>query len=509
MFSSRLSVFKSVRKKSTMPKPRTTRPFHTSLSTDNKKPRITIPPASDQLAHETQPATFMQAMQYASDAMFTYLQGVYLAYNTYKTNQEIKKILNAIYWKFDEMMDDVLLPTPLTADGLTNREALSRYSEFMALSESNIVLVDNRFKLLTTFDDNMFSPDVHKANVTKQLFVGSWHDEILSIKYSDLSNLKVPHIPVSSLLVRIKLKNKQKFVFLVRKDENNEIRNQLQRLGEMLDGNSIEVSKSKAVRLYNRWPYDWNEEWEMIPAVHDHYIKQSDPLFLQKFEQYISGLYKPGEELLILDIGAGKGRLAEKLIMLAQSSNIPLHYIMLEPEKYQCDIIEERVNRLRETYGEQFVCQVTIINSTMEDFSRLELGKSYFGKIDGIISSGGPLNEFIVDFFNGHYNLGIVNELLKEKGVLLASGLTPLHFTRKALQQIGFNIKNMSEKIDKEKGQTEHIQFYVAEKNGMNKAYCRTAFFQFKGDKITEIDVVEKNDLPENDTRLTCKSRFE
>lgn len=328
----------------------------------------------------------------------------------------------------------------------------------------NIVLVSNDFKLLySRFYSTVFPDEGQiKANETLQCFVDKYHDEITSIKYADISKMRT-NFSSGRLLVRFKYKNNSKFTFLVKQDENMVIKSLLKKLCELLPGNCVDVTTRKAIckSEYPRYPLFWGGNWESMKYISEHYENHSDPIFLMKFENHILNNRK-SELLNVIDIGAGKGRLAEKLITVAQNNKFPLNYILLEPDAKQCKIANEKMDLLKDRYGENLLCKIIIINSTIEDFVGSELCNEYNGRIDVVISSGGPLNIEVVSFGDAHKNISTIENLLSPHGVVLASGLTSLLVSKKSLQN-KFTIHNMSEKgIYGNK--TKHIQFYVLEK---------------------------------------------
>ncbi len=335
-------------------------------------------------------------------------------------------------------------------------------------SLGDIIRVDNKFKLLYSCDyEPIFTKEGQlKANETFQLFVDKYHPELSSIKYADISGMIYHRELKGCLLIRFKFKNNTKLTFFIKKDDDQKIKLMLNKIGDLLSGKYVEVSRRSDIRKQSIYPQFWGGNLEAYSRVNNHYSNHSDPIFLVKFENHILNLSNGKSPLIILDIGAGKGRLAEKLILLAQAKKIPLCYILLEPEESQCDIANKKMNALIEKYGNNFVCQISIINLSIKHFAETDSYRHFFGNIHGIISSGGPLNVQVAQYKEAKPNLSIYENLLCNGGVALVSGMTESCITKKGFEKHNFDVLNMSEKIEDE-GKEELIQFYVLEKRNV------------------------------------------
>jgi len=387
--------------------------------------------------------------------------------NSFDTSSlfEVRTSLISLYEKFNPLTSNTPLKTPesiIKSRGWVNHSDLSEYNK-RSNTLGNIVLVDNDFKLLFGLNYAPMFPEAGqlKANKTYEYFVDKYHDGISSIKYSEISGMTTIFTS-GCLLIKFKLKDKNEYTFLVKQDDNKEIRSLLDKISDLLSGEFIQISRRNRIRKFPSYHRFWGGNWEDVQYVKEHY-NNSDLIYLTKFETHILNMKKKEPPLLIFDIGAGKGRLAEKLISLALTKGIPLHYLLLEPDESQCKIASERLDELNNKYSEKFHFKTTIINSSIEEFTKSELYQSNVGKVDGIISSGGPLNTDIVSFEAAHENLSTIHNLLCEGGVLLASGLTELLVTKKTFEKYDMNIINMSEKA-KTENKTELLQFYVLEK---------------------------------------------
>lgn len=178
----------------------------------------------------------------------------------------------------------------------------------------------------------------------------------------------------------------------------------------------------------------WNSDWDKAETVGLYYDTINDPMIFEAFVD--SGLplankLATNESFVVLDIGAGKGRLAAKLIPYIKEEGIALHYIFVEPDPLQVAIAKENLSSL---IGEG--CQITFIQSTIEDLSLSH-------KAHCIISSGGPLNAMVVSLEEAKANIKKCQELLLSDGVIIAAGHTPVqvkgkHFEQQGLEMVSY-----------------------------------------------------------------------
>ena len=175
----------------------------------------------------------------------------------------------------------------------------------------------------------------------------------------------------------------------------------------------------------------WNKIWLETPHVPFFYDSINDPNVINIIKNNIFPLKSKlinGESLKLLDLGAGNGRLAEKIIKLAQEEQIPLCYILVEPSEGQ--IVEARI-RLDKLQNSN--CEINYVNSTIEDYDLKT-------QTHGIISSGGPFNLNITTRAKSIVNLQKAKDLLKPEGILVITGLTSLTIKSKHFQKVGLDV---------------------------------------------------------------------
>lgn len=432
-------------------------------------------------------------------------------------NAEICKTLDVLLEKFLPAMQIPALQTPsellappfkLICKSTQERAAYAaRQAAMQQFREkynemADIVPVDKSFKILFTHHYNVGLPEFGQlnANATYQCYVADYHETIDSIKFSDIS--RMDHADFTSkivapkdkihadLFVRFKMKNGDKYSFVVKMKDSAEIHSLLYyHLMELLPTSHVETSTRSKVRQLQHYNMTWGkhklpfiQDWESVKYVQEHYDKQSDPLFVQMFSRHILANNNQ-ESLIVFDMGAGKGRLAAKLITEAMRYGVPVEYILLEPESSQCDLAQEKIEHLQAIYGDKF--KASIYQQTMDEFAQTSAYQQYTARVDCMVSSGGPLNLSVVDYNTAHRNLESANTLLREGGMLLASGLTDLHMTKKTFEQAGFHAHKLSE-IVASNNQSRCMQMYVMEKGKPLENELRTVAMLSPGNRYRE-----------------------
>jgi len=180
----------------------------------------------------------------------------------------------------------------------------------------------------------------------------------------------------------------------------------------------------------------WDEDWESkADAV--YYDKINDPLIIEQFNKEVLPLERKKEEpLKVFDIGAGKGRLANKLISIALEQKISVDYTVVEPSENQMDITRKALKK----YATEKTCKITFIQSTLQD-SKLETNAHC------VLSSGGPLNLCVVTRDNAIANVKAMSDLLLPHGILIATGRTALLAKAKHFAQAGLKVLSYSKPL--------------------------------------------------------------
>ena len=183
------------------------------------------------------------------------------------------------------------------------------------------------------------------------------------------------------------------------------------------------LSKGMLCALDKRKPPNpstyWDCDWDNNDGAGLYYNKISDPHIIDAFScEVLSNIpeVKIDKPLRILDIGAGKGRLAYKLIQLLEGLSIPYHYIFVEPSLKQISIAAANLAKYKNN--------ISFVNTTI---GALEI----VDKVHCVVSSGGPLNLDIVTREQAIENAKKMQQMLLPDGILIASGQTALLVKRK------------------------------------------------------------------------------
>lgn len=146
--------------------------------------------------------------------------------------------------------------------------------------------------------------------------------------------------------------------------------------------------------------------------------------------------------LIVIDVGGGKGRLAKKLLALADSKNIRLNYFLVEPDQSQCEEARKNLKSyFHNANSNNVISNVEIFEGTFEQFLSSDLGMSLKEKCDVVISSGGPINIQVVSMEEAKKSMQGIRGLIAPEGVVIAQGKSDLLLKRKDLENnYGFNV---------------------------------------------------------------------
>ena len=161
-------------------------------------------------------------------------------------------------------------------------------------------------------------------------------------------------------------------------------------------------------------PKYWEGPWDLPQEAGLYYDRINDPLIIEAFTGEVLAFIpelKEGEVLKIAEVGAGKGRLAEKLIKLMENLGIPYHYTFIEPSALQMRIAQRVLT--------EYCHKIRFINTSIDKL-KIE------DKVHCVISSGGPLNNEVVTRAEAIPNAGKIQAMLLPKGTLIATGHTVL-----------------------------------------------------------------------------------
>lgn len=305
--------------------------------------------------------------------------------------------------------------------------------------EGGIARVDSRFKQVA-------SRNIRPFSIIFQL--NSYHNELQHLKITHFDSWLYSTLQ-SEYLLNFKFQNGDSQYYFVSQcyPELTELLNCIR---QHMPAANIERIGKKAYRescepfQKNYWSEVENNkehEWDREPIHAKYYEEINDPIILSRFKAELQYTQKQNG-LTLLDVGGGKGRLAEKLLVYAQQAGVKIHYLLLEPDEYQCAEAMKRLEQLDAKYEAKKLFTYSLINSTLEEFNDYE----YSSQIDIIISSGGPLNRQVVSMDVAQQNLRKIYELLAVGGKLIATGYSALLVTAKTFAKYGFEIES---KVDR------------------------------------------------------------
>nr|HAT8714773.1 hypothetical protein [Legionella jordanis] len=281
-----------------------------------------------------------------------------------------------------------------------------------------IVEVDNQFKLNQVIQKYLVSKAI-------RMNVADYHPQIDAIKVTDVSHINM--VSQANCILSLEFKSGEKKHFFIKTGFEDEIRVLINRLPE--ENLEVVSKKQKRSTAAPKPKQFWSENWEEESQTKMHYDKINDDIILEKFEGYVLPLAQTHKRLCIMDVGGGKGRLGSKLIDSLINHQIPFKYILLEPAVIQCDAANYQFQR---KYPVELQNKdIEIINLTLENFVTTEDYQKYQGGVDALILSGGPINQEIVWLKEAEENLSRLTPLLADQGIIIATGLSPLHFTGK------------------------------------------------------------------------------
>ena len=218
----------------------------------------------------------------------------------------------------------------------------------------------------------------------------------------------------------------------------------------------------------------WATMYRHNSAVTRYYSEVNDPLLLKSVSKALR--FQP-EVPVILDVGGGRGRVAKQVLQLPTIQATGCHYILLEPSSSEIRVARKALRQLVEESKSSI--QITYIN----DIASTEVLDGFQEKVNLIISSGGPLNEQIVELGEAKTIANDLSACLAENGILISSGLTYNLLNRKDLESLGLRVSNTTVRetsqalftFDKgmvkqftQEPKTELLQLYVARKPKQN-----------------------------------------
>ena len=263
--------------------------------------------------------------------------------------------------------------------------------------------------------------DSHIQPQTLSISLKDYHPTLQTLKiqaFYSAESRRVKKLPEWSLVLVFKDKEKERECYFLQDQELSSWITALKDVAFKLNLEELTLSKGyiEYMEPYTRLiPLPtWDMEWDNPQHVGLYYDKISDLQIMDAFSSEvlaIASALKEGDVLNIIDIGAGKGRLAYKLIQLMDNLGIPYHYTFVEPRVSQ-------IERARHALGAHLK-NIRFVNTTLETLVIDE-------KAHCVISSGGPLCVDIVTRAQAISNAKKMHDMLFPGGVLIAVGQTAL-----------------------------------------------------------------------------------
>lgn len=182
-------------------------------------------------------------------------------------------------------------------------------------------------------------------------------------------------------------------------------------------------------------PEFWNGIWGNNPGMEAMYDFDIDVMTVETFEKEVLDKQNKNTDITVMDVGGGKGRIAKKLLTAAYRKNVALNYILIEPAHAQCEMAQKTLEPLINAMQKKLNSKIKIIENTFDEFLQSDLAQDLQGKIDVIISSGGPINIDVVNLETAKINITGMRKMIAPDGVMIAVGKTDLLLTRKDLEK--------------------------------------------------------------------------
>lgn len=309
-----------------------------------------------------------------------------------------------------------------------------------------IPLTKEQFKQFKTyFGEDRFCEYSLSLDISAYAIQDHRGRDVLTVK---LSQTKFTHNQRLTILTVECLDGKQRQKIHYIAKNKQELNEAFRALRLQLPIEQIEEKLKRYYRLRAKPHPDsfWSKEWSLDKYCLPYSAPGGiDTVTVDTFRSYMTA--RALSEAVVLDVGGGKGRLADKLLHEATRMGIDLKYILIEPDLSQC----EAAWFLLKSYP-----QVQVFHGTLQDFMARPRDKelqepfseclvedhSLKGRVDLIISCGGPLNNQVVSYDTAYTNACDYLTMLSQGGAVIATGLTSLLLSKKNLESIGFQVEH-------------------------------------------------------------------
>lgn len=236
----------------------------------------------------------------------------------------------------------------------------------------------------------------------------------------------------------------------------------------------LEVVVPKTLRMHSQ-PLPSGQWAEMYHdndgAVTKYYQNVNDPILIPEVEKALKERHFR-EKPLILELGGGRGRVAEQILALSLIKKLGCQYVLVEPCADEIHIAKKLLHESCHKLGIENMVDIITIHAKASP----KVLSNFYGKADLVISSGGPLNDQIVSLEEASQTAEQAFRCLVPSGRLLSVGLTFNLLSKKDYERYGFEVTNMSSRVtsddffDLNKGlaekrqKTELLQLYSMRK---------------------------------------------
>lgn len=280
------------------------------------------------------------------------------------------------------------------------------------------------------------------------IHIENHHSTIQSIKLNEFMEPRTS-TPQPKLVITLMTKQAERMEYYIKDSEIVKFANELRTVAAELNLAEFVMPKFKIKETDKRIAplKAWETGWE-VPNAHGlWYNIVNDPMILDQFQSRVLPLasdLNKDQMLVVLDAGAGKGRLAHKIISETLQNNIPIHYIVLEPTE-QIILAQEKLKELSRDKR----CKITFVKSTLLDFEAQE-------KAHCVISSGGPIDADIVSRQTALSHVKKIEDSLLPGGIFIATGQTGILVKAKHFNKAGLKVLSYATPCVTPKGYENH-----------------------------------------------------